>query len=106
MIRISVSSLCARLSDLFPGSSQVRLIGLDEADDRGIWEYARSNGFTIVSHDSDFANLSALFGALPKVIWLRCGNQPTSVVERLLRAHIDAITALDATADQTVLEIL
>jgi predicted nuclease of predicted toxin-antitoxin system len=98
--------LCGRLADLFPDSSQVRLVGLDQADDREIWEYARSNGFAIVSQDSDFANLSALFGAPPKVIWLRCGNRPTAVVEGLLRDHIDAISALDAASDQTVLEIL
>ena len=98
--------LCERLADLFPGSSQVRLVGLDGADDREIWEYAQSNGFAIVSQDSDFANLSALFGAPPKVIWLRCGNRPTADIERLLRDHIDAISALDSASDQTVLEIL
>jgi predicted nuclease of predicted toxin-antitoxin system len=98
--------LCARLADLFPCSSQVRLVGLDQADDREIWEYAGSNGFAIVSQDSDFANLPALYGAPPKVVWLRCGNQPTAVVERLLRAHKDAISALDSASEQAVLEIL
>jgi hypothetical protein len=32
--------LCARLSDLFPGSRQVQLVGLAEADDAAIWRYA------------------------------------------------------------------
>lgn len=29
--------LCQRLTDLFPGSSQVRLLGLAEADDQAVW---------------------------------------------------------------------
>jgi predicted nuclease of predicted toxin-antitoxin system len=98
--------LVGRLAALFPGSSQVRLVGLAQADDREIWEFARSSGFAIVSQDSDFANLSALYGAPPKVIWLRCGNQPTAVIEKLLRDHAEAISALDAATEQSVLEIL
>jgi predicted nuclease of predicted toxin-antitoxin system len=33
--------LCGKLADLFPGSNQVRLAGLDMADDRAIWEFAK-----------------------------------------------------------------
>ena len=49
-----------------------------EADDRAIWRIA--NGLTIVTLDSDFADLAALFGPPPKVIWLRCGNQTTEFI--------------------------
>jgi hypothetical protein len=41
--------LVARLGDLFPGSSHVWLHGLDRADDRDIWEFARENGYTLVT---------------------------------------------------------
>jgi Domain of unknown function (DUF5615) len=51
--------LCQSVADIFPGSSQVRLLGLEEADDRVIWEYAKSNGFLLVSVDADFAELAA-----------------------------------------------
>lgn len=84
--------LCDQLSDLFPGSSQVRLQGLGEASDRAVWDHAGANGFTIVSLDADFAERAAITGPPPKVLWLRCGNQPTQIVERLLRAHFEAIT--------------
>ena len=83
--------LCALLSDLFPDSSQVRLLGLDHADDRAVWQYAGDNGFTIVSLDSDFAEMAALYGPPPKVTWLRCGNQPTAVIEAVIRYHAAAI---------------
>jgi len=33
--------LVALLSDLFPDSEHVRNVGLQEADDRQIWEYAK-----------------------------------------------------------------
>jgi predicted nuclease of predicted toxin-antitoxin system len=33
--------LVRRLSDLFPDSSHVREIGLKEADDPSVWEYAK-----------------------------------------------------------------
>ena len=97
--------LCERLADLFPGSEQVRSAGLDTADDRAVWDFAKANGFTVVSQDSDFADMAALFGAPPKVIWLRCGNQPTDFVERLFRNHRDAIVAFEKDADTACWEL-
>ena len=46
--------LCRTLSDLFPGSAQVRDLGLREADDTIVWEYAARHGFAIVAKDADF----------------------------------------------------
>ena len=67
--------LCDALFDLFPGSSQVRLAGLADASDHAIWDYAKANGFTLVSLDSDFSDMAALLGSPPKVIWLRVERQ-------------------------------
>jgi predicted nuclease of predicted toxin-antitoxin system len=53
------------LSDLFPGSVHAREAGLTEADDTAIWDYAKVNGFVIVSKDSDFQQRSLLLGARP-----------------------------------------
>ena len=41
--------LCQALADLFPGSSQVRLLGLAEADDRTVWQHAQANAFVLVT---------------------------------------------------------
>ena len=97
--------LCGRLADLFPGSNQVRQLHLDEANDRAIWQFARDNGFTIVSMDSDFADMAALYGPPPKVIWLRCGNQPNDAMEKLFRCHAEAITAFAQDAEAACWEI-
>ena len=87
--------LCLQLTDVFPGSSQVRLLGMAEADDRKIWQYAKANGFILVSQDADFADMTTLYGQPPKVIWLRCGNQPTNAIEKRLRDHAEAIKAFE-----------
>jgi predicted nuclease of predicted toxin-antitoxin system len=54
--------LCRQLFDVFPGSNQVRLLGLAEASDREIWQYAKINDFVIVSQDADFADMAMLYG--------------------------------------------
>jgi hypothetical protein len=63
--------LVKNLEDVFPRSNQVKLIGMHEAGDGEIWEYARANGFTLVSKDSDYSERSALLGHPPKVIYRR-----------------------------------
>ena len=98
--------LSQALADLFPGSSQVRLLGLAEADDSLLWQHAKANAFVLVTQDSDFADRAALYGAPPKVIWLRCGNQPTQVIEKLLRDHAPAIATFEQDPTATCLEIL
>lgn len=97
--------LTSRLADLFPDSSQVRMIDMDQASDMEIWKYAQSNGFAIVTQDSDYADMSGLFGSPPKVIWLRCGNRPTAAIERLIRDHADAIAAFETDPLTTCLEV-
>jgi predicted nuclease of predicted toxin-antitoxin system len=97
--------LCRSLNDVFPDSSQVRLLRLANASDRALWEYAKSNDFAMVSLDADFAEMAALLGAPPKVIWLRCGNQSTAVIEALLREHRDAIGLFERDTTAACIEI-
>lgn len=78
--------LVRSLADLFPGSSHVQSVGLDLASDDQVWEHARRQGFTIVTKDEDFNNLSVLRGSPPKVLWLQLGNCTTAQVEAAFRA--------------------
>ena len=43
--------LVGHLGDIFPGSEHVRNVGLEEAADHAVWEYAKARGFAIVSKD-------------------------------------------------------
>ncbi len=87
--------LVNRLADLFPDSTHVQTAGLDCADDNQIWEYARLNGYAIVSKDVDYNNLSVMRGWPPKVIWLLLGNCTTAQVESVFRTRYADIQAFE-----------
>ncbi|HEX8162321.1 MAG TPA: DUF5615 family PIN-like protein [Pyrinomonadaceae bacterium] len=80
-----------QLADIYADSVHVREVGMRDADDAALWEYAKLNGFAIVSKDSDFQQRSLLYGYPPKIIWLRVGNCPVGTVEALLRKYSVAI---------------
>ena len=75
------------IADLYPGSTHVREVGLQAADDDTVWRYAAEHGFAIVSRDADFHERSFLLGHPPKVIWIRRGNCSTEEVVAILRDH-------------------
>jgi len=81
-----------KLSDLFPGCKQVRELGLTNAEDVDIWDYARKNDFSIVTFDTDFYDISLTNGCPPKVILLRTGNLTTNQIANLLRKNSVQIT--------------
>lgn len=83
------------LADIYAESVHVREIGLRDASDAEIWEYAKANGYAIVSKDSDFQQRSLLDGQPPKFIWLRVGNCTVARTESLLRKHSVAIHTFD-----------
>ena len=75
------------LANLYPGSLHVRDVGLREAEDSAIWEYAKGQGLVIVSKDSDFQQRSLLYGPPPKFVWVRLENCSVHAIESLLRKH-------------------
>ncbi len=97
--------LVARLADIYPGSTQTRLLGFARAADPEIWFHARTHDFVIVSKDEDFSELAVLRGSPPKVIWLRLGNCSTVAVEKLMRRNISVIGEFVADTERVVLEL-
>jgi predicted nuclease of predicted toxin-antitoxin system len=85
--------LVAVLGDVFPKSAHVRDIGLARGEDDAIWTAAKDGGYVIVSKDDDFHQRSFLFGAPPKVIWVRLGNCPTVTIAGCIRLHVSEIIA-------------
>ncbi len=95
--------LIEQLSDLYPGSAHVQECGLGSRDDAAIWEYAKSNGFTIVSKDSDFEERSIVLGSPPKLIWVRAGNCTSEEIESLLRAAVPSVKRFIQEDEETFL---
>ncbi len=93
------------LQENFPGTSQVALEGLERKSDLEVWRYAKENGFVIVSKDSDFYELSLLYGTPPKVIWLQIGNVSKGAVTKLLLDNRETIARLLADPDTACVEI-
>jgi len=91
------------LLNQFPGSVHVRDCGLKGRADQAIWEYARVNGFTLVSKDDDFYQRSLSSGAPPKLIWLRLGNCTRDQLLNLLLKHKNEICALESAPDSVLL---
>ena len=97
--------LVDRLADLFPGSTQARLVGLDRATDEALWDHAVQGGYAMVSRDVDLAEMAALHGPPPLVIWLRGGNSATVEVETVLRRHHAGIVAAATGGDVACIEV-
>ena len=79
--------LLSALADLYPGSTHVREVGLQAADDDAVWRYAAEHSFAIVSKDADFHERSFRLGHPPKVIWVRRGNCSTDEIAAILQDH-------------------
>ncbi len=97
--------LVARLADVFPDSTQTRLLDFGRTSDPLLWSFAKTHGYIFVTKDSDIAELAILRGAPPKVIWLRMGNCRTDVVERTLRSNLVAIIDFVSDPERIVLEL-
>lgn len=78
---------------------------LQEALDVTIWMYARKHGFTVVSKDADFSEISMQLGFPPKLVWLRIGNCTTGEVEELLRSRYPQIAELHASRERGILAL-
>jgi len=94
------------ISDYYPNSKQVIELGLENSTDLEIFNYAKKNGFSIVTFDSDFFDLTIMKGFPPKIIWLRTGNTTTKNIKTVLEDKFEIIQSfLEETEDYGILEI-
>ena len=95
--------LTARLAPAVPGSRHVRDLGLRACPDADLWARAPQEGWAIVTKDDDFRQLSFLYGAPPKVIWLAVGNAGTDTIADLLERQLGLIEAFDRDPVEAIL---
>ena len=97
--------LVQAVQDLYPGSIHVRDVGLREALDEDVWDYARRCGFAIVSKDADFHQRSLVLGAPPKVVWIALGNCSTDEVVTLLRQRHHELVVFEGNTEAAFLAL-
>ncbi|MFM7278747.1 MAG: DUF5615 family PIN-like protein, partial [Microcystis aeruginosa] len=68
-------------------------------------EYARINGFILVSKDADFYHRRLLYGKPQKFIWLRLGNCTTHHLISLILKQKQAIKEFSDNSTESVLVI-
>ena len=66
--------ICRFLSAHGHRSNHVVDLGLDEASDIEIWNYAANGNWIVVSKDEDFLHLANRPGDTGKLLWVRIGN--------------------------------
>jgi len=79
------------LTSAFEKVDQVKTLGLTDASDKEIWDYALLNDYTIVTFDSDFIEIATLRGTPPKIVWLRFGNSSNLKIANKLLLNADVI---------------
>ena len=98
--------LVKQLADLPIMVIQVGRTGLPvPADDREIWDWARMNGYIVITNDEDFYRFAGVFGFPPKVVMPRTGNQSTRFMAALLAHHLNDIHQLNSSVENGVLEL-
>ena len=70
----------------------MRELNLENSSDIEIFDYAKKNGYSIVTFDADFCDLNAFRGSPPKIIWLRVGNTTTKKLKELLISKFELIS--------------
>lgn len=98
--------LVAKVSDIFPESAHVAALNLDKASDHDVWEYAKTNGFVIVTKDSDFNDLTTYYGFPPYIIWLRSGNSSVDKNAELLLGYAKRIKTIILSNETGIVEVI
>lgn len=98
--------LVAKVSEIFPDSTHVAALSLDHASDFEVWEYAKNNGFVIVTKDSDFNDLTTYHGFPPHVIWLRAGNSSVDKNTEILHKYAEQIKAIISANETGIIEVI
>jgi predicted nuclease of predicted toxin-antitoxin system len=79
-------------------------VGLRDADDAQVWEYAVREGIAVLTKDADFVARRLREPHGPTIIWLRVGNCSRDALARWLTPLLASIEAL-VEAGEGVIEV-
>lgn len=80
----------------------VREVGLREAKDPVLWQYALDHQAVIVTKDEDFAQRSLFTSAAPVIVWLRIGNATNPQLLNWLMPQWPAVLARLEAGDRLI----
>lgn len=83
--------LARRLAASGYAAEHVNRIGLGNASDSDIWEYAARMNAILVTKDEDFVALAGQEPAGAQVVWIRIGNISNDALWRALEPLLDQI---------------
>ncbi|WP_428356089.1 DUF5615 family PIN-like protein [Methyloprofundus sp.] len=86
-------------------STQISLLNMEHSTDKEIWDYAKTQGYVIVTKDADFFDMSLLYGQPPKIIWLKIGNQTKVGMIKALLDNKTEIEQVLISTDKACVEI-
>ena len=78
---------------------------IQPANDISIWNYAKKNGFTIISKDDDFEKIVLLRKAPPKLIYLKTYNLDTKKLVDLILDKKERIIEFINSDENDIFEI-
>lgn len=90
----------------FSNCQQVRFVGLEDSSDFEIFQFALKYNFAVVTFDSDFVDLNAMYGTPPKIIYLNTGNLTTKSISELIMNNILRITHYLNSESDEILELI
>ena len=92
-------SLAALLLQHGHEAQHVGAIGLRDAADRAVWDYALQSGAAVLTKDEDFAVRRLRDSQGPVIVWLRVGNCSRAALVQWLVPLLPSIERLIADAE-------
>jgi predicted nuclease of predicted toxin-antitoxin system len=74
-------------------AQHVRELGLKQADDAAIWQYALANELVVVSKDEDFYFCAVSPGSKGRLVWVKLGNCRNRPLLEMFGTHLEHIVA-------------
>lgn len=98
--------LIKKVSLVFTEVTHVNSLQINQpASDISIWNYAKANGYTIVTKDDDFEKIVLIKKAPPKLIYLKTFNLNTNKISDLIIENKDDIITFINSTENDILEI-
>jgi predicted nuclease of predicted toxin-antitoxin system len=97
-------TLAVWISDTFKiDCFSATFLGLRDASDIEIFNFARQNQSIVITKDDDFVELLNRLGSPPKILWLTCGNTSKERLKVIFENHLK--TSLELLKSTNLVEI-